>query len=68
MLFCIILTYEVIMIDIICIDVQNKENDYSLIRVSDKDGWYCTYAGEYLSAFRMFEETESIQLAKEVYP
>ena len=56
------------MIDIICIDVQNKENDYSLIRVSDKDGWYCTYAGEYLSAFRMFEQDEGIQLAREVFP
>ena len=54
--------------NIICIEIENKKEDYSFVRVSDKDGWYCTYAGEYLSAFRMFEETESIQLAKEVYP
>jgi hypothetical protein len=54
--------------DIICIEIENKKDDYSFIRVSDKAGWYCTYAGEYLSAFRMFEQDEGIQLAREVYP
>jgi hypothetical protein len=53
---------------IVCIDVEHKNDGYTVIRLSDKYGLFSSYCGAGLSAFILFERDENIQLSREVYP
>jgi len=46
----------------ICIEIEKHQNHYFIVRLSDKEGWFTSYCGSELSAFRMFLEDHNIYI------
>jgi hypothetical protein len=50
----------------ICIEIEKHNQDYSIVRLSDQDGWFTSYCGIGLSAFRMLLEDHDIYINPEI--